>query len=173
MVLGLDLSSTNTGYAILDGTSLVTYGSIIPGKNANHLEKLLYIYNEIEGILGAYHIDHVAIEDQCYTNNVDTLKLLARISGVVMLCAKQHDIPVSLYPATTVKKHFTGNGQATKEDMIAKALELYNLQRCLVDDNICDAIGIAYTHVTYQETPKPVHKKKKKKLRRSKPTKGG
>jgi len=147
MILGLDLSSVNSGYSILDDDlSLVAFGSIIPVKNATHSEKLVYIYENIDELFKKYEITQVAIEDQHLRSNVDTLKLLSRIAGVAMLCAKQHGASVTLYPAPTIKMCFTGSGKADKKQMIARAIELYNLKRNQIDDNISDAIGVAYTH---------------------------
>lgn len=147
MIIGLDLSSVNSGYAILDGTSLITFGSIIPSKKASHSEKLCFIYESIRELFSKYPITEVAIEDQHFRTNVDTLKLLSRIAGVAMLCAAQHGASVSLYPAPTIKLCFTGSGKADKKDMIAKAIERYELRRDQIDDNIADSIGVCYTHV--------------------------
>ena len=147
MVLGLDLSSVNSGYSILDDLSLVAFGSIIPVKKTTHSEKLQFIYESIDELFKKYNITEVAIEDQHLRLNVDTLKLLSRIGGVAMLCAQQHGASITLYPAPTIKLGFTGSGKADKKDMIAKAIELYNLQRGSIDDNIADSIACAYIHV--------------------------
>jgi crossover junction endodeoxyribonuclease RuvC len=147
MILGLDLSSVNSGYSIFDGSNLVSYGSIIPDKKMNHSEKLAFIYDEINKLFKQFNITAVSIEDQHLRQNVDTLKLLSRIGGVAMLCAEQHGASVYLYPAPTIKLTFTGNGKAEKNDMILKAMELYKMQRCMLDDNMADAIGCAYTHM--------------------------
>jgi crossover junction endodeoxyribonuclease RuvC len=176
-VLGLDLSSVNTGYAVLDlqqpggvdsatedlisnyqsvvlgetnsPAQLIDYGSIIPNKKFSHSEKLKFIYDSISQILEKYpSITIVALEDQHFRNNANTLKLLARISGVAMLAAEQHGCEIALYPAATVKKGFTGNGKAEKEDMISAVLVKFGLE--LTDDNIADAIGVAYTYFLEQ-----------------------
>jgi crossover junction endodeoxyribonuclease RuvC len=183
MILGLDLSSVNSGYSVMDpwpakgiesedtihmyksivcGISeeenseppLIDYGSIIPNKKMNHAQKLQYIYDEIYKILEQYpQVDKVIMEDQHFRTNASTLKLLARISGVAMLAAQQHGCDIVLYPAATVKKGFTGNGRAEKKDMIAMANQKFGLE--LRDDNIADAIGVAYTYYEQQrkETP--------------------
>lgn len=159
MVLGLDLSSVNSGYSVIDGESLVDYGSIIPKSSMNHSEKLDFIHYHIQELCKKHKITIFAIEDQHLRFNVDTLKLLSRICGVAMLCAHQNGAEVFLYPAPTIKLTFTGNGKAEKTDMIARAMELYHLERCNIDDNIADAIGTAYTHLNYKEEPKPKRKK--------------
>jgi Holliday junction resolvasome RuvABC endonuclease subunit len=181
-VLGLDLSSVNSGYSVMgpqpakgvveygdaihiykstvcgigdeSEPALIDYGSIIPNKKMNHAQKLQYIYEEIYKILEQYpQVDKVIMEDQHFRNNASTLKLLARISGVAMLAAQQHGCEIVLYPAATVKKGFTGNGRAEKKDMIATANDRFGLE--LKDDNQADAIGVSYTYFNEQrkETP--------------------
>lgn len=147
MVLGLDLSSVNSGYSILDNLSLIAFGSIKPPASASHDEKLLFIYNAINILFNTYQITEVAIEDQHFAKNISTLKLLVRISGVAMLCAQQHRAITALYPATTIKLNFTGNGKADKKMMVARAIDIYNLEKGQIDDNIADAIATSYTHI--------------------------
>lgn len=162
-ILGLDLSSVNSGYAIIVNEELVAFGSIIPSKTMTHCQKLSFIYSHINSLCNLYKIDFMSIEDQHLRSNTDTLKLLSRISGVAMLCAEQHGIGVYLYPATTIKLKFTGRGNAEKKDMIEHAVTTYNLNRGEIDDNIADAIGAAYTHfVKKDEVPTAVKKKKRR-----------
>jgi crossover junction endodeoxyribonuclease RuvC len=134
----------------MDNDKLIAYGSIIPDRKMNHCEKLMYIYNRINSLFEDHNITEVSIEDQHLRKNVDTLKLLSRIGGVAMLCAQQHGVPTTLYPATTIKHIFANDGHADKSMMISRAVELYNLQRSQIDDNIADSIGVAYTHIKLQ-----------------------
>lgn len=165
MILGLDLSSVNSGYSVLglrpsDGedlisqynaiigsfqTELISYGNIVPNKKFNHAAKLQFIYENVKGLIERFDIKVVVMEDQHFRANVDTLKLLARIGGVAMLAAQQSGCQIYLYPAPTIKKSFTGDGKAHKEDMIKTAVEKFNVEN--IDDNVADSIGVAYTYV--------------------------
>jgi crossover junction endodeoxyribonuclease RuvC len=168
MILGLDLSSVNSGYSIFDGDTLVSYGSIIPKKTMNHSEKLAFIYDRIDELFQRFNITEVSIEDQHLRLNVDTLKLLSRIGGIAMLCAEKHGASISLYPAPTIKHTFTGDGKAEKEDMILKAMEQYGIMRCMIDDNIADAIGCGYTHLQLKGVLPAKKKSTKKQGKRKK-----
>lgn len=148
MILGLDLSSVNSGYSVMDdGTSLVAFGSIIPDKKFSQSEKIKFIYEHISCIFDTYSITEVVIEDQHLRNNVNTLKLLSRIAGVAILCASQHGAEIFFYQPSVIKLCFAGTGKAKKNDMMDKAIEIYKLQQKDIDDNIADAIGCSYTHV--------------------------
>lgn len=164
MILGLDLSSVNSGYAVVDfhptsqdgsltteskdtyQEDLISFGNIIPNKVFSHSAKLQFIYEYVNGILTKYDIDVVVIEDQHFRINVDTLKLLSKICGVVMLAAQQAGCGVVLYPAPTIKKSFTGNGKAVKKDMIETAISKFNITEG-IDDNVADSIGVACTYI--------------------------
>ena len=111
MILGLDLSSVNSGYSIFrprpeDGWDLntieydlIAFGNITPSKKLNEQAKLELIYNTIDNLIMEHNIKIVAIEDQHFRSNANTLKLLARISGVAMLAAQKHNCEIYLYPA--------------------------------------------------------------------------
>ena len=165
MILGLDLSSVNSGYCIMglrpsEGgdlisqynallgscqIELISYGNIIPNKKFNHAAKLQFIYEYVKGLIERFHIEVVVIEDQHLRMNVDTLKLLSKIGGVAMLAAQQAGCQIYLYPAPTIKKTFTGSGKAKKEEMIATVSEKFNVEN--IDDNVADSIGVAYTYI--------------------------
>lgn len=174
MILGLDLSTKNTGYAVMRlrlgdsgdlitqfnrkyeniNEELVTYGNIIPSDKINHSRKLRFIYNRIKELIKEYNIRVVVIEDQYLRMNVETLKLLARVSGVAMLAAEEGRCRIVLYPAPTIKKEFTGSGKANKDDIMNMAIKRYKLDRNEIDDNTTDAIAIAYTFVKKELTKK-------------------
>lgn len=167
MILGLDLSSVNSGYAVLKSKKkeekiktdykvvnmkgkeyiLVTYGNITPKKNLNNQAKIEIIYNMIKKLITEYDIKIVTIEDQYFGANAKTLKLLSRICGVAILAAQQNNCELYLYASTSIKKSFTGNGRAKKIDMIETAIKMLGLKPKTVDDNVADAIGTAITYI--------------------------
>jgi crossover junction endodeoxyribonuclease RuvC len=152
IVLGLDLSSTNTGYAIMNTEfNLITYGLIRPPQKMTHSQKLKFIYDGISSILNETRVDHISIEDQYFKINGDTAKLLIRISGVAMLVAEQNNISHTLYTPNSIKLNFSGSGKAQKQDMIDKANELFKIN--IINDNVADAIGCAYTHIIKSSGP--------------------
>lgn len=144
MILGLDLSSVGTGYAILDNELLAGYGCVTPKKTLSSQDKLLFLYENITSLLENYNITSVAIEDQFSGPNAETFKVLVRISGIAILSAKIHGMDAVLYKPNTVKRIFAGYGLAKKGDMLKRANELFGLD--ISNDNIADAIGVAYTH---------------------------
>lgn len=171
LILGLDLSSVNSGYSVLGigperdfslpsiydeeidaDIVLIEYGNIIVPENFNHETKLMYIYDSVTRIISrlkktypSTEID-LSIEDSHFRSNVNTLKLLARISGVVMLAGRKKKCGIHYYSAAAIKKAFSGSGKASKKDMINTAKEKFNIEDN-IDDNASDSIGAAYTHI--------------------------
>jgi crossover junction endodeoxyribonuclease RuvC len=143
MILGLDLSSADTGYAIIDKGELVDFGSIQPPKKLDQAQKIEYIYSNVLLLLDKFPIKKIIIEDQFIGAGRQTAIFLVRISGAIFLIAAQHDIPLKVVAPTHVKSVFTGTGKADKAMMLYKANTIYNLN--ITNENIADAIGVATT----------------------------
>ncbi len=179
MILGLDLSSVATGFSVMryisddstqykgfttslpepkggSGIELITYGCIRPPKIFSSSGKIEFIYDNIQDVLKEYPICTVAIEDQYFKLNAKTLKLLSNICGVAMLAAQQAKCEIAIYEATKTKKFFTGDGRASKKDMINMAMAMFKIEDGVIDDNIADAIAVAYTHLILINRKEPL-----------------
>jgi crossover junction endodeoxyribonuclease RuvC len=103
--------------------------------------RLLALYRELEAIINSEHPDLIAIEDQFYGRNVDTLKKLSWVRGVILLLAAQRSLPVHALSNKTAKL-VTADSGASKKDAVKLAVcEKYSLPQTL-DENISDAIAI-------------------------------
>lgn len=144
MILGLDISTACTGWAILDKETKEVFscGAIDFSKKNTFQEKVATLYEGLLFIFTMTEIDTVGIEDQFFSRNVDTIKKLARFSGVACTVANMFKSKVVFLVPTSVKKTFTGDGHADKEKTRARVLELYHMD--FTNDNITDAISIAY-----------------------------
>jgi len=146
-ILCLDLVMNETGYAIFKNTQLKDYGIISTSKIKEsveniHSQKLKHIYNELIEISNKHKIDIVIIEDSFVRHNKAT-KALSKVRGVAELIFS--DKQIILYPTRLIKKAVTDNGNASKEDMINKINEIYNLK--IEDDNIADAVALGFYYL--------------------------
>jgi Holliday junction resolvasome RuvABC endonuclease subunit len=81
-ILGLDLSSKCTGWAVFDGGKLVEYGTIeIDSKNSWSF-RLSVFGEELERLIDKYSPDRVVIEDIYRGPSAITFKVLAFFHGV-------------------------------------------------------------------------------------------
>lgn len=83
-ILGLDVSSNSTGWAILDDDKVLHYGVIKTSGTCG--QKLLDYYSQLLNILEEYNypIEWVGIEDT-YIANAKVTKLLSQYAGVTIL----------------------------------------------------------------------------------------
>jgi crossover junction endodeoxyribonuclease RuvC len=65
--------------------------------------------------------------------------------GVILLCARQFDLPVEHLPSTEVKKSITGYGHASKEQMQRAVQSQCRLAELPSPPDVADAIAIALT----------------------------
>ena len=85
-ILALDQASTTSGYSVFDEGKLETYGHFT-FDNMSTGERLTHIRNRVLELVDSYNIDYVIFEDiflsSTMGNNVNTLKVLAEVFGVL------------------------------------------------------------------------------------------
>ena len=74
-----------------------------------------------------------------------TAILMGHARGVILLCARQHDVPVQDLPSTEVKKAITGYGHASKRQMQLAVQSQCRLPEVPTPADVADAIAIALT----------------------------
>ena len=110
-------------------------------------ERLLDIYNSIHEIIEINKPDVMAIEKLYFVQNITTGISVAEARGVILLVAKQCDLPVYGYNPTQIKKTLTGYGQAKKsqiQEMVKLQLGLNFIPK---PDDAADALAAAITYI--------------------------
>ncbi len=158
-ILGLDLAQ-KTGLCILeaDGPRLIWSDSVHlgagdPGKRLIALQRLL------SETIERFHPDEIALEDVFLPAKTSprTPISLGELRGIARLCAAKSEIPVAFYAPRQVKMTITGNGAASKADVIHLIESEFHVR--LKDDNQADAISVAYTHVLTRRFRDPTNAK--------------
>lgn len=150
-ILGIDPGTGRLGWAILNvesraKVSLVDCGCLETKANTPLPDRLQYIYREISAIIEKYIPRELAIEELFFVKNVKTGISVAHARGVIILCAKEHNVPIYDYKPNEIKLSICGDGHA-KKDQIAKMLKFY-LKDCMIkQDDTADAIAVALTHL--------------------------
>ena len=129
LIIAFDLSLNSSGICILslDKDSPIHYENVTSGVSG--LERLHYNYNRYINLLKTYRdIQYIAYEAQTsqmrYAGSSGSILSLAENIGVWKLAVYNNlpylsTSPVILgVPAQDIKKFATGNGKATKEEMI-------------------------------------------------------
>lgn len=136
---GLDLSMTKTGVAIFKRDKLHHYELIKPKTTLSNQLKLKAYYDRFSELIELYEPYLVGIE-RGFTRFNKSTQVIYRVHGVANLAFADYE-QIYISP-TDVKKTFTGNGKASKADMIDQALKKYRVK---VSEDVADAIAVAET----------------------------
>lgn len=154
-ILGLDPSLSSTGWGIIDvnGSRLqyVADGFIPTLPKQPIEERLDYIFRTLCEVIETYHPEEASIEKTFLNANPETSLKLSMARGVVILAAGYHQLPLSEYDATKIKKALVGVGRAEKTQVETMVKVL--LPGCKPKNNdSSDALAIAITHSHYRQT---------------------
>jgi crossover junction endodeoxyribonuclease RuvC len=155
-VIGLDLATCDTGWAIVDkDLSLIDCG-LIHYPNSRAIEARLYGLIKDLGALVAEHPEAsvIAIEDQFLGKAVTALKALSQARGAVVVWAYSCGLKINIINNKSAKKAASKKGNATKEQVREKICEKYNLRND-IDENITDAIAIAWAYYSSNQREEP------------------
>lgn len=145
MHLGLDPSTVSTGWAVIgDQGELVGYGVIKVDEDLLEIEKIAMQRQTFIDIIRGYNVKTMTCEDQFFGNNPDTLKKLVRVSTSAMIAAIDSNIPMRMCLPAQWRKVTHGNGKLGKPYTRKWANETYNKKFLAKENDITDAIGIAY-----------------------------
>ena len=149
IICGIDPGLRRTGYGVLriddDSDSIIVLDAGViscsaEGPLATRLAELAAGLNEV---LDEHHIDAMAVE-QVYSHyqRPRTAVIMAHARGVILLEAARRDIHIVHLPSTTVKRHVTGNGRATKDQMQRAVKSMLSLDRIPEPPDVADALAI-------------------------------
>lgn len=148
IILGLDISSTRTGWAVLKNGRFyrrvgVDYGFICPVSSLEPGAKINFFRKELFSVVKNVGPDVVGIEDVFFYRNIGTLKVLSRFSGValelVYSVLKKEPIYVQ------VKEIRSSFGTQDKNDIFKIMIDKYKIDNWLfkTHNDVADALAIA------------------------------
>lgn len=174
-ILGLDVSSSSTGYCIINNGRLLksSLGTINPNNKGSYGERLQYFAEHLAHLLQKHQPDSVIVEDIFKGPNIKTFKTLAMFRGVCFLTVfnETGKNPVSVMP--TEARKLVGTDGITKEDGFNFVMQKYTLSGYEFDthNDITDAIvlGLARHEMDKQGiSEKDLSPKKKRRKRKKK-----
>lgn len=162
IILGLDCSTTSTGWSIFDFKGLAAYGLIKPEGN-DWRERLVHQAPNLKDIIEKYHPTKIIMEDVPLNNKggLKILVVLGAVQGLVLGIASSYGVPIKLVTPNEWRSKvglFDGDRNGTKrEEMKQKSIELVNSEFGLDlkwfsksskfnQDDISDSILIAYSY---------------------------
>ena len=150
-ILGIDPGTGICGFGVVDFVKhkqphMVTAGVVTTPVHTPLADRLLDIYESITQIIEETHPDEVSIEKLYFNQNITTGITVAEARGVVILVARQHELPIYEYTPLQIKQTLTGYGRAKKKDIQEAVRQYLNMREIVKPDDAADALAAAITH---------------------------
>ena len=147
-VLGIDPGLTRCGVGVVDGTvgrplTMIDVGVFRTPAELDIARRLHQLEQQIEVSVLRHRPDVVAVERVFSQHNVSTVMGTAQASGIAMLVAARHGIPVHLHTPSEVKAAVTGSGRADKAQVTGMVTRLLRLTEAPKPADAADALALA------------------------------
>ena len=156
-ILGIDPGIAIVGWGVLDYEKFrfrpVAYDSIMTAAGLPVEERLFQIHSQLSLIMEKYRPEAMAVEELFWNTNQKTGIVVAEARGTILLCARQHRIPIFEYTPLQVKQAVVGYGRAEKKQVITMVTTLLNLDNPPKPDDTADALALAMTHAHVGASP--------------------
>lgn len=150
-ILGIDPGLTRCGVGVIEAgasrsVKFVSVDTLVTDASMELSQRIGLIGNQIDALIRDSKPQSIAIERVFSQQNLRSVMGVAQISGVVLMLAHNHQIPVYLHTPSEVKAAVTGSGRANKNQvgvMVAKILGLLEVPK---PADSADSLAIAICH---------------------------
>lgn len=116
-ILSIDQSFTNSAWSIWENDKLYDFGVISSDKDTEYHERLKYILGELKKIILENEVERLVMEGLSLGINSTSVRPLSALFYCIQMLCAELDIPFDDIPPKSVKKVWTGVGNASKKDM--------------------------------------------------------
>src|ERR1700677_841286 len=112
-ILGIDPGTGILGFGIIDVDSkgkltMIDAGVIRTPVNHPDYDRLLMIYDDLQGIIKEFKPTIMSVEKLFFAQNVTTAMTVSQARGVVLLLGKQAGLTIHEYTPLQIKQALTG-----------------------------------------------------------------
>lgn len=163
--IGIDQSYTSTGLVILNSQNKIVHHMVISSDpKEDKFKRAWEISEAIKIKVKEYMPCRIAIEGLAFAMQGNATKDLAGLQFLIVSKIKfQLNKKITIVPPNTLKKFATGNGQANKNDMLAKLPEniktFFEKEKFNKSNGLCD-LSDAYFLASYIINDKKLYMKK-------------
>lgn len=158
-IMGIDASTTATGWSIFDKQKLIAYGVIKP-KGEDWRERIMNESLVIKEIFEKYNPDKIYMEDVPMKKGASTLMKLGAVQGCVLSIAATYQIQIDFLLPSQWRSSlnlYDGTREGTHREVLKKKaievanevfglkLEWHGATSKKTQDDIAEAILIAYS----------------------------
>lgn len=161
IIMGIDASTTATGYSIFKENRLIAYGCIKP-KGTDWRDRVMSESDALRQVIDKFHPDKIYMEDVPMKKGASTLMKLGAVQGCILAIASLYQIEIEfLLPANwrSPLNLFDGTREGTHREVLKeKAIQMANDEFGLklvwagakskkTEDDTAEAILIAYSQI--------------------------
>ena len=159
-VVGLDLSLTHTGYAILNEKGIVLMSGVTKSKSCgpkptDEAQRIVKIASDVMEKIDSFLPHHgdilFVIEGLAYMAQGISLIQLSGLNYIVRSLLLELEIPFLIVAPLSLKKFITGFGKGDKDMMMMSVYKNYGFES--MDNNECDAYSLAVCGLAVLEKP--------------------
>ena len=149
-ILGVDPGYAIVGYGVVEYKNNkfkpLDYGAVTTSAGMDFADRLEIIYSGMDEIIKRNRPEALSIEKLFFNTNTTTAIDVAQARGVILLAAKQNNLPIYEYTPLQVKQAVTGYGRAEKRQMMELTRILLGLNKSPKPDDTADALAMAICH---------------------------
>lgn len=150
-ILGIDPGLTRCGVGVVDVAAgrrvAFVHAGVIRTPSDDPLEaRLLAVSTGIRALIAEYVPDAVAVERVFAQQNLRTVMGTAQASGIALVAAAEHGLPVGLHTPSEVKAAITGYGSAEKPQVGTMVMRILGLESIPKPADAADALALAICH---------------------------
>lgn len=187
VIIGLDMSTKSSGYSVFKDGKLIKYGLWKQKPEILWRERCINMGNELSKLIENYLPNYIYCEDTILSgecgNNVQTVKQLSVLQGIVLGVCAVHNVKIEFLMPSKWRSDlgvYDGTRDGTKRPVMKKktidkvndifGMKLYydldKPKSIKNEDDIGDAIGIAWSQIKPTETSKGFGKKPNVKVKK-------
>ena len=149
-IMGIDPGYAIVGYGTVEYINNkfypVEFGAITTKAHTPFENRLQEVYTGLDEVIKRAKPQAIAIEQLFFTTNQKTVIQVAMARGVILLCAKNNNIPVFEYTPLQIKQSVTGYGKAIKTQVQEMTKRILNLDKVPKPDDTADRLAVAICH---------------------------
>ncbi|MGB1229599.1 MAG: crossover junction endodeoxyribonuclease RuvC [Holosporaceae bacterium] len=148
-ILGIDPGLCYTGWALLplkDTPQKTTWGCIATNAQQPLEKRLVSLFHQLQKIFEEKTPHLVAIEKTLVGRGKPDSLALASARSMSLLLTGLFNLPLFEYAPTHIKKIMTGNGHATKQQVVFMVQQALNTEKKL-NSHEADAVAVALTQL--------------------------
>lgn len=158
IILGIDPGTVVMGYGVIQivnsKINLLEMGVLKLNTKTDAYQRLEKIHARVISIIKEFKPQHFAIEAPFFGKNVQSMLKLGRAQGVAIAAAMQYGLDVTEYSPKKIKQSITGNGNASKEQVMKMLQSILNFKENPKQFDATDALAAAVCHYFQESKPK-------------------